>query len=185
MDPNVIDYSVSVTIAPLPTRVGACELCSMGGEQLHTAVLVHHARGGAVELAGCDRCATAMRRLLAVAGSSGPTGPVHLQIGTREPESRSEPAPADSAAQDVVGEPVLLYEYSEPFRIPTGESFVVRAYGQERSDGTWIGWLTFVGTDGQVMRTARETTQSTHEHLVYWATGLQQSFLEGAFDRAS
>jgi hypothetical protein len=93
--------------------------------------------------------------------------------------------PVETRAQDVVGEPVLLYEYGEPFRIDAGESFVVRVYQREPSHGTWIGWLTFVGTEGQVRPTARETTQSTREHLVYRATGLQQSFLEGAVNRAS
>jgi hypothetical protein len=174
-----------MSIAPLAARVGVCEMCLVGQEQLRTAVLVQHLRGGAVELAACDRCAAAMRRLLAVAGSAGPSGPVYVGAETLEPESMSELVPAETAARDTVGEPVLLYEYSEPFRADTGQSFAVRVYGQERSDGTWIGWLTFVGFDGQVRRTARETTQSTREHLVYWATGLEQSFLEGAFNRAT
>jgi hypothetical protein len=180
----MITDSVSVSIAPLPLRAGACEMCSVGQEQLRTAVLVHHVRGGAVELGACDRCAAAMRRLLAVAGSAGPSGPVYLGVGTIEPEPRSEPS-RETRAQEAVGEPVLVYEYMEPFRLDAGQPFVVRVYGQERSDGTWIGWLTFVGTDGLVRRTARETTQSTREHLVYWATGLQPSFVEGAFNRAS
>jgi hypothetical protein len=181
----MISDLVNVSIAPLPARVGVCELCSVGPEHLRTAVLVQHVRGGAAELAACDRCAAAMRRLLALAGSAGPNGPVYLQPGTTEPQTRSEPAPAEPSTQDVVGEPALLFQFVEPFRVEAGEAFVVRVYGQERSDGTWIGWLTFVGTHGQVRRTPRETTQSTREHLVYWATGLQPSFLEGAFNRAS
>jgi hypothetical protein len=184
----MISDSVSVSIAPLSARVGACEMCSVGQEQLRTGVLVQHVRGGAVELTACDRCAAAMRRLLAVAGSAGPSGPIYVVANdakTVEPQTTAEPAPAESRALDVVAEPVLVYEFSEPLSVGAGQEFVVRVYGQERSDGTWIGWLTFVGTDGQIKRTARETTQSTREHVVYWATGLQPSFLEGAFNRAN
>jgi hypothetical protein len=180
----MIGDSVSVSIAPLPPRVGACEMCSVAQEQLRTRVLVKHVRGGAVELGACDRCAAAMRRLLAVAGSAGPSGPIYLGAGMIEPEPTSEPGPGPRA-QDAVGEPILLYEFTEPFRLDAGQPFAVRVYGQERSDGTWIGWLAFVGTDGHVRRTSRETTQSTREHLVYWSTGLQPSFVEGAFNRVS
>ena len=53
-------------------------------------------------------------------------------------------------------------------------------------DGTWIGWLTFVGIDDAVVRkTPRETSQSSLDHLQYWATGLQASYFEGAFARSS
>jgi hypothetical protein len=34
------------------------------------------------------------------------------------------------------------------------------------------------------MRTDRETTQSNHEDLAYWATGLGDAYLQGAFSRA-
>jgi hypothetical protein len=87
-------------------------------------------------------------------------------------------------APDSVGAPVLVHDFLEPFVAADGQTYVVRAYGQERADGTWIGWLTFVAADGQtVKRTARETTQSSRDQLAYWASGLQQSYFEGAFNR--
>ena len=36
-----------------------------------------------------------------------------------------------------------------------------------------------------VRRSGRETTQSNREHLAYWATGLEPTYFEGAFSRAS
>jgi hypothetical protein len=51
----------------------------------------------------------------------------------------------------------------------------------------WIGWLEFVPqrADEPVLHTGRETTQATREALIYWATGLNVLYLEGAFARAA
>jgi hypothetical protein len=93
---------------------------------------------------------------------------------------------AEALSSDTVGSAVLVHEFAEAFQDEGGQLYAVRAYGQERSDGTWIGWLTFLTADAQtVRRTGRETTQSNREHLDYWATGLQPSYIEGAFRRAS
>jgi hypothetical protein len=80
----------------------------------------------------------------------------------------------------------LLLEYSTPIRTADGERFVVRAMGEERADGTWIGWLEFVPIDGNgtTLRTERETTQPNRITLDYWASGLEPIYLEGAFERA-
>jgi hypothetical protein len=80
----------------------------------------------------------------------------------------------------------LLLEYSTPIRTADGERFVVRAMGEERADGTWIGWLEFVpiGGNGTTLRTERETTQPNRITLDYWASGLEPIYLEGAFERA-
>lgn len=177
--------SASVTVGHLPARVGACEMCSTPQEQLRTSVRVQNLRGGAVELIACDRCAAAMRRLLAIAGSSGPSGPVEIRAETVPAHDISRPAPVEGRSQDVINQPVLVHQFSDPFIAATGQPFTVAAHGQERSDGTWIGWLEFVGPDGTIKRTNRETTQSTSEHLTYWATGLQSSFFDGAFNRAT
>jgi hypothetical protein len=62
---------------------------------------------------------------------------------------------------------------------------VVRVYGQPRTDGTWAGWLEFVAVGAPiVLRTGTETTQSDRAALVYWAGGLEPTYLEGAFARA-
>ena len=85
-----------------------------------------------------------------------------------------------------VGEAVLLHEFRDALMATDGRAYVVRVFGQPRADGTWVGWLTFVDPErGTVRRTPRETTQSNREQAAYWATGLGQSYLEGAFRRAT
>lgn len=178
--------TVSVTIGHIPAHVGTCEMCATAHEQLQTVVRVQHAHGGAVDLTACDRCAAAMRRLLALAGSPGPSGPVDIRAESLSTgDVTAQPARPEPRPRDVVSQPIVVYQFSDPFIAADGQSFAVVAYGQERSDGTWIGWLEFVGADGTTKRTARETTQSTSEHLQYWATGLQSSFFDGAFNRAT
>ena len=80
----------------------------------------------------------------------------------------------------------LILEYSTPIETADGQQFVVRAYGEERRDGTWIGWLEFVSVNGSgtTLRTDRETTQPNRTTLDYWASGLEPVYLEGAFARA-
>jgi hypothetical protein len=125
-----------------------------------------------------------MRRVIAAAGGATARGPAHLRLVPGDlPLSTSS---SESFAPDTVGEPVLLHEFVEPFVDDDGQSYAVRVFGRARADGTWLGWLTFVGGNGQtVRRTPRETTQSNREHLAYWATGLEPSYLEGAFRRAN
>jgi hypothetical protein len=54
-----------------------------------------------------------------------------------------------------------------------------------RADGhIWEGWIEFVGPDGDALRTPRETTQPDRDALVYWATGVSGTYLEGAMRRA-
>jgi hypothetical protein len=48
----------------------------------------------------------------------------------------------------------------------------------------WEGWIEFVSSDGtDALRTRRETTQPDREALVYWATGISGTYLEGALAR--
>lgn len=60
-----------------------------------------------------------------------------------------------------------------------------RAQVSGRPDGhIWEGWIEFIAHDGSdVRRTCRETTQPDRAALVYWATGLSGTYLEGAFAR--
>jgi hypothetical protein len=183
----------SISIAPLPAQVDACELCTVNPEMLRAAVVVRHPRGGVVQLAACDRCAAAVRRLIAVAGGATSVGPAHVVsgAGNRSEAVAVEPATGrplavDAVGSDTIGDPVMIHEFLEAFEDEYGRLYAVRAYGQERTDGTWIGWLSFISSDAQLTRrTGRETTQSSREHLEYWATGIQPSYLEGAFRRAS
>ena len=73
------------------------------------------------------------------------------------------------------------------FRTPVidgGVVWQVEAWGAQRDDGLWEGWLLFASAGGDVLLTSRETTQPNRNALEYWATGLEPVFLEGAFERA-
>ena len=80
----------------------------------------------------------------------------------------------------------LIHEFGTGVRDTDGHLYKARAFGRERTNGTWIGWLEFSprGTGGIVRRSPIETTQSNRRALVYWATGLEPVYLEGALARA-
>ncbi|HTG85959.1 MAG TPA: hypothetical protein VL907_02950 [Pyrinomonadaceae bacterium] len=80
----------------------------------------------------------------------------------------------------------LLQEYSTGVVDPDGTEYVVRSYGDERADGTWIGWLEFHPTRPGKPRLAtdQETSQPNQMDMQYWATGLEPVYFEGAFARA-
>ena len=80
----------------------------------------------------------------------------------------------------------LLQEYLTEIVGPDDTSYVVRSYGEERIDGTWIGWLEFepIDVDGPTLRTEQETSQPNRRAVEYWATGLEPTYFEGAFERA-
>jgi len=80
----------------------------------------------------------------------------------------------------------LIHEFARHVRDADGHLYKARAFGRQRSDRTWIGWLEFSprGSGGIVRRTRRETTQPSREALRYWAAGLQAPYLEGALVRA-
>jgi hypothetical protein len=66
-----------------------------------------------------------------------------------------------------------------------GESYVGRAYMDRQAGGLYEGWLVFFSLQtGQALATDRETTQGKREHVLYWATGLGPTYLQGALDRA-
>lgn len=61
----------------------------------------------------------------------------------------------------------------------------VLVYAEDQPGKTWAGWIEFVSKDGRdVVRSNRETTQSTVQGVAYWATGLEPVFFEGALQRA-
>ena len=64
-----------------------------------------------------------------------------------------------------------------------GSTWKVLVEGIARDDGTWAGRLAFV--NGTTIRTTdQETSQANRDALVYWASGLEQVYLEGALSRA-
>ena len=77
----------------------------------------------------------------------------------------------------------LIHEFQCPV-IADGVEYVARAYGAERPNGLWDGWIEFIGEDGVPICTDRETTQSGRGAVAYWASGLEPVYLEGAFERA-
>jgi hypothetical protein len=78
----------------------------------------------------------------------------------------------------------VLVEFSEPIAAD-GVTYVARACGAEIENGHWEGWVEFVPIDGgEVIRSARETTQPNRTDTVYWATGLTPVYLEGSLERA-
>lgn len=65
-------------------------------------------------------------------------------------------------------------------------TYIVRVCAEERSDGTWEGWLEFHPSDKNkpVLRTGEETSQPSRITIEYWAYGLEPIYLEGALARA-
>jgi hypothetical protein len=80
----------------------------------------------------------------------------------------------------------LLQEYASTVTGPDDTTYVVRSYGKERLDGTWIGWLEFEPSDAHkpTLKTDQETSQPNRVAVEYWATGLEPVYFEGAFERA-
>lgn len=79
-----------------------------------------------------------------------------------------------------------IHSYSEPLTTPAGAKYRVHAEGEVTELGSWHGWLVFEPEEGGAvpLRTDRETTQPEREDLLYWATGLEPVYLEGALGRA-
>jgi hypothetical protein len=80
---------------------------------------------------------------------------------------------------------VLIREHD--MRMKDNETtYIVRIYGEERTDGTWEGWIEFHPTDESkpVLRTGQETSQPNRTAVEYWAFGLEPIYFEGAFARA-
>lgn len=65
-----------------------------------------------------------------------------------------------------------------------GRPYIAQVVG--RPDGNiWEGWIEFAAEDGSdALRTPRETTQPDRDALIYWATGVSGTYLEGALQRA-
>jgi hypothetical protein len=169
-----------VSLVAQGTGALACELCTAEANVPTATVVVHHSRGGIVQLAACDWCVQALRRLAATTGGHAVFALAEGGIpapGSRRPTSRgARPA----------GPPVMILEFFEHLRDPVdGATYVARVYGRPRMDGTWEGWLEFVAVGAAVvLRTEQETTQSNRQGVAYWASGLEPSYLEGAFARA-
>jgi hypothetical protein len=181
----MLNDTVRLTVVEQVATMGVCALCATAPATLVATVLVHHPRGGIVDLVACDRCTRAVRRLVAVIGSEEPLVPEPATVPPAAttpavvvPRRRVRPRPRVLGAE-------LLLEYSERLLDVDRTEYVVRAWGGPRSDGVWVGWLEFAAVgQRRVRRTGQETTQRSREDLQYWATGLEPVYMQGAFARA-
>ncbi len=78
----------------------------------------------------------------------------------------------------------LIHGIAVPYVGADGMRYAVRVCGAERHDGTWMAWLEFRPEIGPIRRTDRETSQPSRDAALYWATGLEPIYLEGAFARS-
>lgn len=79
----------------------------------------------------------------------------------------------------------LVHEFSLPVTDAQGREYTARIRGDTDENDHWEGWIEFLPRDGgEPLRTPRETTQSQHEHLRYWASGLSETYLQMALGRA-
>ena len=169
-----------VSLVANGTGALACELCTSQAKAPDATVVIQHPRGGTVQLAACDWCVQALRRL--AAGTGGHALFALAEGGIPSPPSRR---PRSRGARPV-GPAVLVHEFIEHVRDPRdGMAYVPRVYARPRADGTWEGWIEFVAIGAAVvLRTDQETTQSKREDVTYWASGLEPTYIEGAFARA-
>jgi hypothetical protein len=79
----------------------------------------------------------------------------------------------------------VLVAFEKPVADASG-TYRARAVGRQGDDGMWEGWLEFEPLDsaGKAFVTSIESRQPEKVHLVYWATGLEPIYLEGALARA-
>jgi len=89
---------------------------------------------------------------------------------------------------ELIGETMseLIQEYSTHARSAADIDYIVRAYAEERADGTWAAWIEFhpVAGNKPVLRTGQETSQPNRVAIEYWASGLEPIYFEGALERA-
>jgi hypothetical protein len=80
----------------------------------------------------------------------------------------------------------LVHTYSAVVRDPEGRGYVASVHALERVDGLWETWLEFRGLGRDVtLSTRRESEQPNRPAALYWAAGLQPSYLDGALMRAT
>jgi hypothetical protein len=79
----------------------------------------------------------------------------------------------------------LIHQFRTLLPLADGRLYAARAYADRQPSGLWEAWFVFFPLDaGDPLATDRETTQSKREDVVYWATGITPTYLEGALRRA-
>src|SRR5829696_1891683 len=129
--------AVWLSVVERSPTAGACELCGTEPAMVEAVAVIRHAHGGTVELIACDRCARALRRLLAAIGGDGRL--VGATTGSavapaRMPPAAPEPMPAVAARRRAPSRPKVLQaevllEYAEVLVTTDGTEYVARACG--------------------------------------------------------
>jgi hypothetical protein len=79
----------------------------------------------------------------------------------------------------------LFQQFERPIRDASGDTFLVFVQGRSRPHDTWEAWLVFERQrDARRFSTPVESTQPDASAILYWASGLTNTYLEGALDRA-
>ena len=80
----------------------------------------------------------------------------------------------------------LVHTCSQVVRDAEGRGYAASVHALERSDGIWETWLEFNGLGRDVtLRSEHESEQPNRRAVLYWASGLQPSYLDGALLRAT
>jgi len=176
---SVIDEQARLSLVAGGGGATSCELCTAQTVIPSTSVVIHHPRGGVVQLAACDWCVQAVRRISAATGGQA----LFVLSTTAGPPPSVLPAAPRGVRPASL--PVFILELTQHIQDSAGINYVVRVFGRERVDSTWEAWLEFVSVGAAIVLTTRvETTQSNREAVAYWATGLEPAYLQGAFARA-
>ena len=78
----------------------------------------------------------------------------------------------------------MVHECEHDVTGKDGTLYRARVFADHRGD-LWAAWLEFVASAGGASRrTDVETTQTSRDAVIYWATGLEPVYLEGALARA-
>jgi len=79
----------------------------------------------------------------------------------------------------------LFQQFERPMTDGSGDTYLVFVQGRSRPQDTWEGWLVFERQrDARRFSTPVETTQPNAQAVLYWASGLEATYLEGALERA-
>jgi hypothetical protein len=79
----------------------------------------------------------------------------------------------------------LFQQFERPMTDGSGNTYLVFVQGRSRPHDTWEGWLVFERQrDARRFSTPVETTQPDAQAVLYWVSGLSDTYLEGALERA-
>jgi hypothetical protein len=77
----------------------------------------------------------------------------------------------------------LIHTFTAVVTDELGRTWHARAYGRPTAN-IWVGWIVFTDDAGESVETDMETSQPDRDALVYWSTGVEPIYLEGALARA-